>query len=107
MHYTLNIIAYLNLLGDFDQTKIAELEDQLVGYLQEHSVSNSRFRRLKYDRKGSEVKHLEAHLLFEWFRAQFLEKMDSAHSDTERNRLEAWIPTSTLSLYYYPEKLSA
>lgn len=99
--YTTCIVPYLNILGEFDIEKTREIERDLIECLAQVGCSEARYRRFKTDRDHSTpLTHLEAEAIYDFFTNRF----NSAIKDTQDSRmsetLEAWIPTSTLNIYW-------
>ena len=101
-HFSTRIIPFLNLLGDFDPAKIRALEAKLITKLEKHGTTESRYRRFKTDKQRKvTLYHLEAEVLFRFFRDEFDEKIKDADDET-KEVLEKSAPDCALDIYYSP-----
>lgn len=108
MTYTTCIVPYLSILGQFDAAKMREIEQELIDSLKDAGCSEARYRRFKTDRDHSTpLHHLEAEAIYKFFTERFSEAMKHTKDSRMANTLEAWMPTSTLNIYWRLEPAKA
>jgi len=101
MTYTTCIVPYLAILGQFDAAKMREIEQELIDELKKVDCSEARYRRYKTDRDHSiPLHHLEAETIYNFFVERFNCALKEADDDRMIDTLEAWMPTSTLEIYW-------
>lgn len=109
MTYTTCIVPYLAILGQFDAAKMREIEQELIDELKKVDCSEARYRRYKTDRYHSiPLHHMEAETIYNFFVDRFNSALkEEEHDDRMVETLEAWMPTSTLEIYWKPQASQA
>lgn len=108
MTYTTCIVPYLNILGEFDPSKMREVEQGLIDGLKKVGCSEARYRRFKTDRDHSTpLHHMEAETIYKFFMDCFNEALRRTEDERMADTLEAWIPCSTLDIYWKLEPAKA
>lgn len=108
MTYTTCIVPYISILGQFDSEKMREIERDLIVELKKVGCSEARYRRFKTDRDHSTpLHHLEAETIYTFFLDRFHIAMRNAKDERMAETLEAWVPTSTLNIYWRLETAKA
>lgn len=108
MTYTTCIVPYLNILGEFDAEKMREIEKALINSLKKVGCSEARYRRFKTDRDHSTpLHHLEAETIYTFFLERFNDALKQTEDERMAETLEAWMPTSTLNIYWHLERANA
>lgn len=101
MTYTTCIVPYLNIIGQFDFVKVREIEQDLIDELKKVNCSEARYRRFKTDRDHSTpLHHLEAETIYKFFTDRFNRAIKETDEPRMAETLEAWLPTSTLNIYW-------
>lgn len=108
MTYTTCIVPYISILGQFDSVKMREIEQELIEALKVVGCSEARYRRFKTDRDHSTpLHHLEAETIYTFFTDRFNKAIKETTDDRMAETLEAWMPTSTLNIYWHLEPARA
>lgn len=108
MTYTTCIVPYLNILAKFDPANMREIEHDLIEELKKVGCSEPRYRRFKTDRDHSTpLQHMEAEAIFNFFYNRFNQAIKDADEARMADTLEAWLPTSTLEIYWKLEPANA
>ncbi len=98
--YTLNIVHYLNLLGESDKTLTKAIERKLITYLEDHGFSEHRYKRYKTTKSDmTQLYHIEAEVLLRFFKKEFQEQIKHTSEGERLTALKAYAPADALDLY--------